>query len=130
MSFSQGTISGSPTTPGTATFTVEVTDASQQNASQNFTITVFNKIAITPNPPPAATHGQSYTVTFTATGGVPPYSNFSASGTSVPGLTFASSSTSETLSGTPTTAGTYNFNIAASDATGTQTTFPVILTVN
>jgi hypothetical protein len=61
---------------------------------------------------PGGTVGSAYSTTFTASGGQTPYT-FAATGTVPPGLTLSSSGV---LSGTPTTAGTDNFSVVATDA--------------
>jgi hypothetical protein len=69
---------------------------------------------ITVNPPtlPNGNIGTFYTQTITATGGTPPYA-FAVVGTLPPGLTLSAGGI---LSGTPTTLGTFNFAITATDA--------------
>jgi len=72
-----------------------------------------NAISITTDSTlPGGIVGTAYSITFAADGGTPPYKWTSTSG-SVPGLTF---STNGTLSGTPTTAGTYTIIIAVTDS--------------
>jgi hypothetical protein len=70
-------------------------------------------IQVAPASVPAGTHGVPYSVTFTATGGQPPYT-WSAPGLAVPGLGFNSLTT--TLSGTPAAAGYYNFTLQLTDS--------------
>jgi N-acetylneuraminic acid mutarotase len=78
-----------------------------------------------PNPqqavPPPATPGQSYSFAFTTTY-QSPAPTFSATGTLPPGLSLSSSGV---LSGTPTTPGTYNFTVNASNLNGMVPTSPV-----
>ena len=87
-------------------------------------------VTITVNPPPLAIQvptfptavvGQPYTgPAFTASGGVPPYS-WTATGLP-PGMTI--NSTTGVISGTPTTAGTYNITVTVTDsASGTSQLF-------
>jgi hypothetical protein len=80
---------------------------------------------------PAATVAVSYSqkLPVAANGGTPPYVWSIASGSSVPaGLTFDPSSLS--VSGTPTTAGAYNFSIQVADAAGLTASRSLALTVN
>jgi len=72
-------------------------------------------LPITVNPPtlPNGTVGSAYNQTITAIGGTPPYTFAVSSGTLPPGLTLSAGGT---LSGTPTTAGTSNFTITATDS--------------
>src|SRR5437773_942960 len=72
-------------------------------------------LAITPGTMPLGEVGIAYpTVSFAATGGKPPYTWSINAGAPPPGITLASNS----VSGTPTAAGTAPFTIAATDAAG------------
>src|ERR1700730_4834600 len=67
--------SGAPTTVGTFTFTAQAVDANAGTASQQYSIrVVLPLIIITPATLPSASVGANYLLTFTATGGTPPYS--------------------------------------------------------
>ena len=57
--------------------------------------------------------GIAYVVTFTASGGTPPYSFRMTAGSLPPGLTLDQNA--GVLSGTPTAAGSYSFDIVAID---------------
>jgi hypothetical protein len=72
-------------------------------------------LPITVNPPtlPNGTVGSAYNQTITATGGTGSVTFAVSSGTLPPGLTLSAGGT---LSGTPTTAGTSNFTITATDS--------------
>jgi hypothetical protein len=80
---------------------------------------LMNQIVIQAAPAPASlngTNGQPYSVTFTVSGGQPPYT-LAAPGLSVPGLGFVQGSpTSGTLSGTPTVTTTFNFTLQVTDS--------------
>ena len=83
------------------------------------TLTVVGTPAVEPGTLPEMTVGEPYSVTFTASGGVPPYTFAVSAGALPDGLTL-DGSTGE-LSGTPTTAGPYSFSITATDsASGTD----------
>ena len=86
-------------------------------ATKQFTMTVAAQLTITTTTPlPAAMVGQTYSVTFAATGGVGSYTWSVASGSTLPaGLTL---SLGGVLSGTPTTAGSYTFSITVTDGSG------------
>lgn len=74
---------------------------------------------ITNGPPPSGIAGKPYSFTYTATGSPTPTFTM-ATGTLPPGLTLSSSGT---ISGTPTTAGTYTgLSVTASNAGGSATT--------
>jgi hypothetical protein len=74
---------------------------------------------------PSGTVGTPYSVQFTATGGTSPYSLSLFSGTLPPGLTLSAG----LLSGTPTTAGTYNFRISVTDAQPASLDEPFSITI-
>ncbi len=118
-------ITGKPTVAGTYTFTITVTDAAGFSNSEQFMLAVSSLAITTTSPLTPASTTAAYTVTFAATGGTTPYTWSVASGSSLPaGLTLAPAT--GVLSGTPTTAGTYNFGITATDSS----TPPVPVTAN
>ena len=80
------------------------------------------------NNPPAGQVGVVYPgVTFTGTGGAPPYTFAVTAGTFPPGLSLASNGV---VSGTPTTAGTYNFTITITDNNSATATFNCSIVIN
>ena len=88
-------------------------------ATQSFTLTVSQAPVITSPPTATATHGQAFTFTFAASGY--PVPSVTRTGT-VRGLTYTSNANgTATLSGTPTTAGTYPLSITAKNSVGTVT---------
>jgi uncharacterized protein (TIGR03437 family) len=106
-----GALSGTPTSAGTFHFTVRVTDVAQNSAAREFTLNVGSLITITSaSPLPEGLVGVAYSFAFAATGGTPPYQWNVTAGQLPPGLTLAAAGT---LSGTPTTAGTFNFSVTA-----------------
>ena len=111
-----GTISGTPTTAGTFTFQVTVIDSAQGSASGSFTIKINPApLVITTTSLPAGTVGTAYTaITLAATGGIPAYTWSVASGTTLPsGLAISSAGV---ISGTPTTAGSFTFQVTVIDS--------------
>ena len=130
---SGGTIAGYPTTPGIYAFTVTVRDASQGSSQRTLSIAVAggsgtSTLSITTSSPlPSATAGQSYSASLTATGGVPPYQWLVGTGFPA-GLTLNSQTGS--ISGTPSSAGTFNFAIQVTDAAKATATGSFTLTVN
>ena len=109
-------LTGTPTSPQTFNFKVRATDNNSFFGEQVFIITVAPAPAITVTPPSPLTSsnvGATVSQSFTATGGSTPYT-WSSSGTLPAGLTLASNS--GVMSGTPTTAATYNFTIRATDS--------------
>ena len=94
--------------------------ASGYATTKAFTLTVAAPLVIsTATALPAAVAGQTYSVTFAATGGVGPYTWTVATGSTLPaGLTLTAGGV---LSGTPTTAGSYAFSITVTDGIQTAT---------
>ncbi len=124
---SNGTLSGTPSSTGTSTFTVQVAGQNGQTANRQFTLAVSELLVITGvSPLPSGLTGSPYSSTFTASGGVPPYTWALAAGTLPPGLTLSSAGV---LSGTPTTAGTFNFSVTASDNSVTTPARPFQVTI-
>lgn len=122
---SSGVLSGTPSQGGTFAFTVEATDSTGVKANRSYSLTVTGNLTITTQPPLAeGTVGKGYTVTFGVAGGRAPYT-WTASGTLPPGLTFDSG----TLSGTPTTAGTFTFTIGVQDSQRLSASAPFSITV-
>jgi hypothetical protein len=110
-----GVLSGTPTTPGSYTFTVTATDNNTCAGSKIYTVLV-NCLAITLSPPtlPDGTQLHVYNQTITASGGKGPYTfSMGFPGPIPPGLTLAPDGT---LSGIPTTPGSYTFTVIATDA--------------
>ncbi|MFG2040049.1 putative Ig domain-containing protein [Dactylosporangium sp. NPDC048998] len=115
---SSGRFSGTPTTPGSYTFGIRMSDADGFYAEQQVTVVVVAPaITITSGTPTSPWYtGQQYpTHTFTATGGTAPYSLSLRSGSLPVGMALSSSGK---FSGTPTTPGSYTFGIRMSDANG------------
>jgi hypothetical protein len=114
---STGVISGTPTMPGTAGFTVQAAD------TENPAMTATGPLSIDINPAPLAVTttslpgaavGGSYQQTLGATGGIAPYT-WSVSGGSLPtGLSLNAST--GVISGTPAVLGTSNFTVTVTDA--------------
>ena len=122
---SDGILSGTPTVAGTFNFTVRAKDSSTGSGpyygSQAYSLTVAAPtIVVAPAALSAMMVGVAVNESITATGGTATY-GFVASGTVPAGLTLAANGT---LSGTPTTAGAYNFTVKATDSsTGTGAPF-------
>jgi hypothetical protein len=97
---STGEISGSPTSTGTSTFTVQVTDGSAHTATQDLSIAVGPALSDAPSLLPEATVDASYSQALAApTGGTGPYSFTLESGTVPDGLTL---NPDGTITGNPT----------------------------
>jgi hypothetical protein len=107
-----GAISGTPTTAGSYTFGVLLTDRGAQQVQQGFTI-VVTRISITTGNLRGVLGG-AFSQTLTATGGTVPYTWSLAGGNLPAGLTL---SPAGVLSGTPTSAGSFPVTLSVTDAT-------------
>ena len=128
-----GAFGGTPTSAGTYTFSVSLTDAVNTVVTKQFTITVNPAgpggalTVLTTSPLPTGTVGTAFNFQFSASGGTPPY-QWSAGGTFPPGLGLIP--TTGAVTGTPTTAGTFSFTINVSDLSGATTSKPFSMTVS
>ncbi len=125
-----GVISGTPTAPGTTSFTVQVKDSSPtpQTATAGLSITIGSSLQITTTTLPQGVVGDSYSTTLTNVGGNAPYTFSLASGSALPaGLTI---STGGIISGKPTAAGTSTFTVQLKDSTPVTVTANLSITVN
>jgi len=112
---SAGVLSGTPSNTGTFAFQAQVTDSftPTQTATRNFSLTVSSGLTITTNTLATGAVGIAYSRTLTASGGTLPLTWGFGGGVFPPGLTLAADGT---ISGTPTSAGTFNFTIVVSDS--------------
>lgn len=116
---SNGVLSGTATSAGTFSFTVQARDSTMGGtftAAQSFTLTV-NAVTLTVAPATlaGATVGVASTQTITASGGTAPFTYAITAGTLPAGMTL---STGGVLSGTPTAGGSFNFTVTATDSSG------------
>ena len=123
-----GVISGTPTQPGSFTFSVQATDANGTSGSNNYSLTVTaGSLTITTvSPLFNGTVGSPYSQQFQASGGTQPYTWSVASGQVTP-LTL--NATTGVLQGTPTSAGTLNFTIQVTDASSRTASQAFSLTI-
>jgi large repetitive protein len=108
------TLTGSPQTAGTFTFTLQVSDASQQTASRSLSLVVAPaSLTLTGSRElPDGALNAPYSASLTSVGGAPPYT-WSAAG--LPdGLRI--DATTGTINGTPAAAGTFGVAITISDS--------------
>ncbi len=120
---SSGLLSGTPTTVGSSTFTVQVVDGSGQSATESVTLVVTDKPAA-PAPPTATAGITSATVSWVA-----PVNNGSAitgyvvtpyqAGVAQTPVSYDATATSRTLTGL-TAGSSYTFTVTATNATGTS----------
>jgi len=125
-------VGGTPTTPGTFTFTVHVTKfgTSTPSANGTYRITVGGAAPLAITFPAtccnAGTVGSSYFQNLFTSGGVGPFTWTVAAGHLPPGVVL----TTGHLGGTPTTAGAFTFTIQVTDSAGNQATKPGSITVS
>ena len=119
------TISGTPTTAGTSTVTVEATNGIGETATTTLTLTVNETAAISTTALDAVTINTPYTATITATGAPAP----TVTVTGLPaGLAFDNKT--NTISGTPTESGSFDVAVKASNGIGEDATATLKLVVN
>lgn len=124
--FTNGVISGTPTTPGTYGFTVQVTDGNSAMTNQVFSLSISNGVQITTTSLPDGTNGVSYSHQLTAINGQPPYTWTNTSGSLPANLTL---SPGGLISGTVQTTGTFDFTVQATDVMGGYAIQPLSLTL-
>jgi hypothetical protein len=138
LNASTGAITGTPTTVGTANFTVMVTDSATTpgTATKALSITVNAAGApltiTTTSPLPAATFGTAYSQTLAASGGTPPFTWATTAGALPAGLLMNAAGV---ISGTPTAPAvpnpvTSNFTAGVTDAILGTTTAPFAITTS
>jgi len=129
-----GVISGTPTAPGTSSFTVRVADAAGQSDTQALAITITT-VPPPPNPPtittttlPAGTVNQPYSQPVEVTGGTGALTWSIIAGALPANLNL--NSTNGAIFGTPTVAGTSSFTVRVQDAGGLSDVRALAITIN
>jgi hypothetical protein len=130
---SAGTFTGTPTAPGNVGFTATVVDSIGVSASRLLTIVVAAPLSLNAANLPAGIQNAAYPSTqLVAMNGVGPYSNWvwtPAQGSSLPpGLSLNQST--GMISGIPTTAGVFSFNVSVGDSAGAVAMQAYSITVN
>jgi len=120
LNASTGAITGSPTAPGTTTFTVKATDSTiptAQTATKQLSIQVNSVLSITTASLPNGIVGTSYSATLQSSGGATPITWSVSSGSLPPGLSLVPGT--GVISGTPSTntGSPFNFTVQATDST-------------
>jgi len=131
-----GTITGTPTAAGTASFTLKATDTTGASATVPLSIVIAGSLSIPttglPAGPggsfalPGGTVGVAYSASLTATGGTGTITWSRITGNLPAGLSLASTGT---VSGTPTTTGTSIFTLRATDARGASATVALSIAI-
>jgi parallel beta-helix repeat protein len=123
---SSGAISGTPSQPGSSSFTLQVKDSAGQSATASFSIQI-----VTSPPPPVAPQvttsslpngivSQAYSGTVAAGGGTTPYAWTLSAGSLPVGLNLGASSGA--IVGTPSQSGTFSFTVQVKDSAGQSAT--------
>lgn len=124
MQPSSGVISGTPTTQGSATFTVAAQDSSPTKQTQSAPLTVAigapGPLVITTFSLLNGALNSPYSATLAAVGGTPPYTWSVIAGGLPRGV--ALNSSTGAISGTPTSAGTATFTVMVADASSPHET--------
>ncbi len=116
-----GGISGTPTSPGTYSFTVQAADGGspQQTAQGSLSIAVAAApVSITTTSLPSGAVHHAYAATLAATGGTAPYTWSITAGSLPQGLQLDAATGG--ISGTPTRQGTYTFTVNVRDSSSPQ----------
>jgi hypothetical protein len=125
------TISGTPSAYGAYTFTVKAVDYNGYVGTQTYSFSVGTPlITILPSTIPGATAPANYSTTFTATGGIGPYTFNVLSGSLPTGLTLSSSGVLSGIAAGADTAVTYSFVLRAVDSASAVGTQSYTVTIN
>ena len=103
LNASTGLLSGTPTTAGTYSFTVKVTDSSGQTNTEAVTLTVIPGPSLSFPAPPSGWTNTVYRDTLTESGGTSPFTWSVSSGSLPAGISLSADGN---LTGTPTATGT------------------------
>ena len=121
---SSGQVTGTPSTAGSYSFTVQVMDSSPSAATAQRQLTLQvspsgsgSPLQVTTTSLPAGTTGQFYNVTLSASGGTSPYQWSILQGSLPSGLLIG---TTGTILGTPSGAGDSVFTVQVTDDTGSM----------
>ncbi len=123
LNASTGVISGIPTQAGTYSFTTKVTDSKGTTDTTTCTIVVQSSVVnldCGTCGAAKATVNAYYAVNYSLSGGASPYAYTLVTGTLPPGLSLNGSTGK--ISGTPTTVGSYQFTVKATDSNGNSDT--------
>ncbi|MGC2111487.1 MAG: Ig domain-containing protein [Candidatus Korobacteraceae bacterium] len=111
---SAGIISGTPTTNGSSSFTVQAadTETTPQTAVAQMSITILATLGGLTTSLPNGIASQAYAASLAAAGGLPPYSWTIVSGVLPAGLSLRAGG----IKGTPTAAGSASFTVQVADS--------------
>jgi uncharacterized protein (TIGR03437 family) len=127
---SSGDLAGTPTLSGSYQFEAQVRDAAGATVTGSFGLAVNpSSVTLSTGTFPAGVVGVNYPtqiLTTSASGGTAPYIFSVTSGNLPPGLAVGN----QQITGLPTTAGTFNFTITATDANGKATNAAATIVIN
>jgi hypothetical protein len=135
LTSTSGQITGLPTTTGTSSFTVTITDSAvptHQTVQVPGTIVISNppQLQITTTSLPSGVTAAGYNTLLQAKGGIPPYKWSLVSGQLPAGLNLATQSDNTGLiSGNPILAGTTSFTVQVTDSDATPQTLTAQYTI-
>jgi Ca2+-binding RTX toxin-like protein len=115
ISGSTGVISGTTSSTGTFNFTVSVDDTDGDTGTRSYSLSVNSAPSVSTTTLAGGTVGVTYSKALSASGGTSPLTWSKSSGTLPTGLSLSSSGT---ISGKPTVAGTYSFTVQVQDTNG------------
>ena len=128
------TLTGTPTTAASYSFSVRVTGCGGGSSQMAYKVAIdatSGGLAVTTTSLPNGTVGTAYSAVVRASGGCTPYKWAIASGALPAGVTGKASSTttSQNLTGTPTTAATYSFTVKVTGCDGgtSQMAYKVVI---
>ena len=125
---SSGTLSGTPTAPGTYVFNIKATDSGLASALFSQAITIGSgQLGFATSTLPNLTLNTQYFSTFTGINGTAPYTFTLVTGSLPPGITLA---TNGNLTGSASSTGTYPVTVRITDSTGATATLSTTLTVS
>jgi hypothetical protein len=125
-----GTISGTPTASSTSSLTFNVVDSSSPAQAKSVTLSLVVApipLVLSTSTVPSGTNGTAYASLLQASGGTTPYTWSISVGSLPAGLTLAPAT--GLISGTPTAAGTSNFNATVTDSGNPAQTKSVALSL-
>jgi uncharacterized delta-60 repeat protein/uncharacterized repeat protein (TIGR01451 family) len=123
---SGGLLSGTPVAAGTFMFTVTATNGANESGNRAYTLTIDPAVAVAPAALPDGQVGTVYNQMISASGPPGPFTFTVTSGAPPAGLSLSSSGT---LSGTPTGAGTASFTVTATNGANESGSQAYTLTV-
>lgn len=121
-----GRIDGTTTALGSYDFTITAYAVDGRRNTMPYTLVVVAPTITAVAQPPAGIAGTAYSAQLAATGGTGPYGFSASPGDLPPGLAMDSNGL---ITGSPTAAGTFNFNVEITDANTFTSSVPFALTV-